>query len=53
MPKIRTKAASFVFIIIMDVLEAEHGKGTNFELQLRKRKHAFEGIIVSTGKNRV
>ena len=35
------------------LLEAEHEKGDNFELQLRERKHSFEGIIVSTGKNSV
>ena len=52
-PKITTKAVSIVFIIIMDVLEAEHEKKDNFELQLRERKHTFEGIIVSTGKNGV
>ena len=51
--KITTKAVPIVFIIIMDVREAEHEKGDNFELQLRERKHTFEGIIVSTGKNRV
>ena len=53
MPKIRTKALSIVFIIIMDVLEAELEKGDSLELQLRERKHTFEGIIVSTWKNRV
>ena len=50
MLKIMTKTVSIVFIIIMDVLKGEHEKGGNFELQLRKRKHTFEGIIVSRGK---
>ena len=52
-PKITTEAVSIVFIIILDVREAEHEEGDNFELQLRERKHTFQGIIVSTGKNRV